>query len=585
MVAVQHVSAPASALLRGSVVQRLRIASGLILFTFVLFHFTNHALGIWSIPAMDAMQAWRTAVTRSVPGTIVLGAAFLTHLGLNLYKIARRSTWRMPPWEALQIALGLAIPVLLARHAAPMRAHYDLEGSATHYSDTLADVWNGLVFNQFALLLIVWLHACIGLHYWFRLSRLYHRIAPLLLAVAVLIPALALSGFVVAGREMAKREAARAEYADNYGEATGANPVATSAAPVSGMTAAGVTESSVALAWALLAVVAAAIAWRMIRHARKRRIRIDYAAGPSVLARVGPTLLEISRQAGVPHASICGGRARCSTCRVRIDRSARRLPPPNAAEAATLAEIQAGPDIRLACQVRPHHGLSVTRLVRPPDERRGLALAGADEAGAEHSLAILFVDIRGFTSLSEARLPYDTVFLLNRFFAETGEAVAEAGGWIDKYLGDGMMALFGLRQPVETACRAALTAAMRIDAALERVNRELGDELPEPLRIGMGLHVGPLVLGRIGHRSSASTTVIGSPVNVASRLESLTKEHLVQIVASTTLVRAAGLPDTAFAETLVPVRGASEPVAITLIPLGRDLQPYLAEGRVLTSAA
>jgi adenylate cyclase len=578
MAAVQHVSPPSSALLRGSIVQRLRIASGLILFTFVLFHFLNHALGIWSVAAMDAAQSWRTAVTRSVPGALILAAALAIHMGLNLYKIARRSTWRMPLWEAVQIALGLAIPVLLARHAAPMRAHFDLEHSATHYSDTLADVWNGLVYNQFALLLIVWVHSCLGLHYWLRLNARYRRLAPALLAVAVVIPTLALSGFVVAGRAMAERAAAAQEakeYGGSYDEYASAAPATPAAAPTSGWTAASVTDFFVFAAWALLAAVALALAVRLILHARKRAVRVDFVAGPSIVARVGPTLLEMSRQAGVPHVSICGGRARCSTCRVRVERSSRPLPPPGAAEAATLAQIGAGPDVRLACQIRPRANLTVMRLVRPPDERRSLALGSADDAGAEHVLAIMFLDIRGFTSLSETRLPYDTVFLLNRFFAETGEAVTGAGGWIDKYLGDGLMALFGLRQPVEAACRAALSAAMGIDAALDRINHELGDEVAEPLRIGMGLHVGPLVLGRIGHRTSASTTVIGPPVNVASRLEALTKEHRVQIVASTALARAAGLPEGAFSHTVVTVRGTSEPVGVTLIPRGRDLTPYL----------
>ena len=177
---------------------------------------------------------------------------------------------------------------------------------------------------------------------------------------------------------------------------------------------------------------------------------------------------------GVPHASICGGRARCSTCRVKIESADGELPPPGAAEAATLARIHADPDVRLACQLRPQRDMTVTRLVRPPEQSRALFPAAAEEVGVERTLAILFLDIRGFTALSEARLPYDTVFLLNRFFAEVGEAVTAAGGWIDKYLGDGLMALFGLNEPTEDACRAALLAAMRIDAALERLNGELG---------------------------------------------------------------------------------------------------------------
>ena len=183
----------------------------------------------------------------------------------------------------------------------------------------------------------------------------------------------------------------------------------------------------------------------------------------------------------------------------------------------------------------------------------------------ERTLAILFLDIRGFTTLSEARLPYDTVFLLNRFFTEAGEAIATTGGWIDKYMGDGMMALFGLNQPIEAACRASLFAATQDRRRPGAAERRAGGELAAPLRIGIGLHAGPLVLGRIGHRASAATTVIGPAVNVASRLESLTKEHGIQIIASSDLMEQAGVPADVFEEISVTVRGTSEPVRVRLI--------------------
>ena len=195
--------APASPLLAGTVLQRLRITSGLILFAFALTHFLNHALGLWSLDVMEVVQSWRTAVTRSTVGTIVLAGAFLTHVTLNLTKLALRSTWRMPIWEAVQIALGLSIPVLLVYHASYMRSHHLIDGSETPYFETLPGMWNNGALQQSTLLLLVWTHGCIGLHYWLRLGRFYRRIAPVLLGVAVLVPAMALAGFSVAGRQAA----------------------------------------------------------------------------------------------------------------------------------------------------------------------------------------------------------------------------------------------------------------------------------------------------------------------------------------------------------------------------------------------
>ena len=102
--------------LRGDLLQRLRLISGLVLFTFAGTHFLNHAVGLYSLEAMHEVESWRTAVTRSWPGTIVLVAALVTHLSLGLYKLAMRNTLRMPAWEAVQIALGLSIPFLLFPH-------------------------------------------------------------------------------------------------------------------------------------------------------------------------------------------------------------------------------------------------------------------------------------------------------------------------------------------------------------------------------------------------------------------------------------------------------------------------------------
>lgn len=596
-------------LLLGGHLQRLRIASGLVLFTFAFFHFLNHALGLWSIEVMEAFQEGREAVTRSLPGTIILFGAFFTHIGLNLYKTSRRTTWRMPVWEATQILLGLTILPLLMYHAAFMAAMERLEGTETPYSDVLPHLWGELAWLQSLLLLIVWVHGCIGLHFWLRLVRFYRRVAPVLFAIAILVPTLALAGFSVAGRDaIAEAEAAAAEVSAaspggrasdggqgasgwddyGYGSDTGGagyggyggygDAYAPPADPAPRLTAAQTRAVAVWSALGLIAAVFLALALRRLMLLWRRRMQIGYSGGPTVLTPVGPTLLEISRLHRVPHSSVCGGRGRCSTCRVRIETGGDTLPPPSTAEAATLDHIGAPREVRLACQVRPGNDLLVVRLVQPPAQGGALLAAGSDGDGVERTLAVLFLDIRGFTTLSEARLPYDTVFLLNRFFSEIGDVLNESGGWIDKYLGDGLMALFGLNQPTEAACRSALVAAMKIDAALERVNDELSGELPAPLRIGMGLHVGPLVLGRIGHRASAATTVIGPAVNTASRLEALTKEHGVQIIASAAVGREAGLPEGAFPETTVTVRGTREPIKVLLIDRGRALAAHVEAG-------
>ena len=176
--------------------------------------------------------------------------------------------------------------------------------------------------------------------------------------------------------------------------------------------------------------------------------------------------------------------------------------------------------------------------------------------GSERNLAVLFLDTRGFTAIAEMRLPYDVVFILNRLFAEVGEAIRRHGGTIDKYLGDGLMALFGA-EAGEAPAAGGLAAARDIDIALDRLNHEIMDEIGMPLRVGMGLDVGPLVVGHIGHADTASVTVIGNTVNAASRLEALTKERGCQLIVAADVLERAGIALAGFPREDVMIRGFS----------------------------
>jgi adenylate cyclase len=163
-------------LLRGDIAQRLRIASGLILFAFAGSHFLNTAIGLVSLDAMHEVQRWRWFVTRSLPGTFVLLLALVTHIGLALAKLAKRVTLRLPPWELLQIALGLLIPFLLFPHIVNTRIARVVFGVEDNYLYELARLWPESGLYQSTFLLIVWSHASIGIHYWLRLYAPYRML-------------------------------------------------------------------------------------------------------------------------------------------------------------------------------------------------------------------------------------------------------------------------------------------------------------------------------------------------------------------------------------------------------------------------
>jgi adenylate cyclase len=250
---------------------------------------------------------------------------------------------------------------------------------------------------------------------------------------------------------------------------------------------------------------------------------------------------------------------------VRVLEHSLPLPPPSDAETRTLKAIGAARDVRLACQWRPSGKVMVLRLVQPLAEASTASGRNADDEGVDSEAAVLFADIRGFTALSEEKLAYDIVHILNRFFAATHTAVQEAGGRIDKFMGDGLMAIFVDPRGIAFACRAAVAAASRIERELVVVNGDLAAELKEPLRIAMGLHAGRLIIGRIGAGEAAGRTVIGPVVNVASRLESVAKAHDAELALSRAAADWAGLDISGLRTGRESVRGLDHALEVVIV--------------------
>ncbi|MFN4089298.1 MAG: adenylate/guanylate cyclase domain-containing protein [Alphaproteobacteria bacterium] len=543
--------------------QRLRLITGLVLFVFAATHLANHALGLVSLQAMETGRLWFLGFWRSVPGTVLLAGAAAGHVGLVLWKLARGRGVAMPAWEWAQLLLGLAIPVLLTVHVLGTRGVHEVFGIDDSYARVLSVLWPDGAWRQTLLTLVVWAHGCIGLHFWLRLQRWYARAVPLLYAGALLLPVLALTGFVVAGRAVAAGPDGAAALADAPGWP---GPAA----------AAFVYRTEAAVVWGFLALVGALAALRLVRLGLERRrgtVRLTYPDGRAVVVVPGTSVLEASRMAGVPHAAVCGGRGRCSTCRVRVGAGADLLPPPDAEERRVLDRIGAPDSVRLACRLRPAAALAVAPLFPPSAGPRDVRGPGAYRHGAELEVAILFADLRAFTRLAERRLPYDVVFLLNQYFREMGRAVERAGGHVDKFVGDGVMALFGIaeegqaphgggRVGGEAGARAALVAVRNMAAALEALNRALAHDLPEPLRIGIGVHAGPVIVGEMGYGAAVSLTAIGDAVNVASRLEAMTKDFACQAVISESVARRAAVDLSAFPAHEVRLRGRERPLVV-----------------------
>lgn len=542
-------------------INRSRQITGLVLFTYVTTHLLNHACGLISIDAQEAVRVPFLAFWHFLPLTILLYGSIIVHVAIALRAIYRLPTFRVPLWQGLQILLGVALPFLLFEHVIGTRGAMELVGTDPTYSFMMTLLWSAApakgIINATALL-VAWIHGCIGLHFWLRIKSGYRRIAPYLLVLAVLVPVLSLLGFANAGREAARLLENEEWVARMLEAANQPNAAAVE------LTANGRLAASIVFALVLAATLLAR-AIRLHRSARAEKLRVTYPGGRIVEAPLGTSILDVSKMARIPHASVCGGRGRCSTCRVRVTSGLDRIPEPSEHESRVLARVGAPANVRLACQSRPGGDVQVVPVLPQNAHPREAEARPQHLQGEERDIAILFSDLRGFTTFSEEKLPYDVVFVLNRYFAAMGTAIENSGGHVDKFIGDGIMALFGITGTPQEACIAALKAARRMSVELDNLNSELEADLPQPLRMGIGIHAGPVVLGEMGHGRTTSLTAIGDPVNTASRLESMTKEHGAELIVSEDVCKLAGFAADDFLSNSIAVRGRSDPVTVRII--------------------
>ncbi|MFN5672082.1 adenylate/guanylate cyclase domain-containing protein, partial [Bradyrhizobium sp.] len=444
---------------RGIGQRQVRLVTGTIMFAYLISHFLNHALGNISTEALAIGVYYHTEFWRFLPVAIVFYSACLVHTALGIWALFERREFHWKAIEPLQLALGLSVPMLVIVHVVGVRLGQALYGHEKLYPQELYTFFiasPNRLWQMLAVLVVAWVHGCIGLYFWLRMRPFFKRAAPFLLAGAVLIPTLAMLGIYQAGR------ATIADYQDPdwRREELSVQKLGTAA---QGAMLEKITDDLTIGYLGLLGLVLLARGARTLLERRGGMIALSYGNGRTLRVPKGLSVLEASLRYNVPHASVCGGRARCSTCRIRVIGDHAALPEPSPREAFVLHRVGTDdPSIRLACQLRPTGDLTFFQLFLPSTMSANAHAGNPTRVGQERYLVSMFVDMRGSTQLAEKRLPFDTVFIVNRFLGAVSQAVLEAGGRPNQFIGDGMLALFGLSSDRHEACRQALRAAALI---------------------------------------------------------------------------------------------------------------------------
>ena len=246
------------------------------------------------------------------------------------------------------------------------------------------------------------------------------------------------------------------------------------------------------------------------------------------------TILEAALRANIPLAHACGGVAKCSTCRVSVLDGIENCEARTENELSLSDSLGFGNEMRLACQTRLRGDVKLRRLVLDEADLEitsQLSTKRLGRCGESKNVAVMFCDIRDFTQFSEGLSPYDVMFVLNRYFYKMGEVVERNGGYIDKFIGDEIMALFGIDDDPYAPLR-SIKAALEMLDTVDHLKPYMKSMYGSEFDVRIGVHYGEAVIGSVGSTNENKLTAIGDTVNIASRIEAANKEAGTRFLAS-----------------------------------------------------
>lgn len=567
---------------------RIRLAAAICMAFFAVVYMVYYSIPLVELQYLITIQNF---ISKILFLLIILPIAIVLHVSLGLWKLYNRNTLRIPLWEAAQICFGALIPFFLLIFVLRTYGPALIFGKGTGYIDQILFTYPKMSWLYVSMVVVIWTHAQIGVHNVVKLRKWYPKVKLIIIILFTLLPLLGIWGWLKAGEQLdtlfrnssnsqtQESEPSIDSYNSDYSYSNNDSYNYSDSFSYSNdefilyepsyveKEFLKIIEKYIILFFiGLYTIVLSARFIRIMIMNNNKSIEIEYPDGKNVKVFPKTSILEASRINHIDHASICGGRGRCTTCRVKVVEGENNLSSIGERERKALNRIEAGEHIRLACQAECEKGkIAITPLLPPEVESSKARNETKYSAGSEVELAVMFTDIRGFTKLSEEKFPYDVVFILNRYFKELGSVIEKHNGVIDKFLGDGIMCYFGLGSEPGKACLDALKAAKEMAIKLKDINDKLKNALKDNLEIGIGINYGPVILGELGYKNNMHLTIIGDTVNTASRLEAANKEAKSQLIFSKNMLGLAKLDLPNIKDTSINVRGRKTSLDIAVV--------------------
>ncbi|MFC1665109.1 2Fe-2S iron-sulfur cluster-binding protein [Pseudomonadota bacterium] len=509
-------------------IRNIRIVTGLVIYVYVTTHLLNLSLGLVSL---EQMESWRPVIMapwQSMVGVVLLYGSLLTHMCLGFEALYHRRTLRMSSFDTIQLVLALLLPPLVVIHVLGSRVVSTMVDFQPTYSWILMIYWKwtpvaGL--RQVGVVLAAWIHGCMGLYYWMRLKSWWPRASLLLYPAAFIIPVLALLGFVEAGKEiliLAKDPQWLAS-------------LRSSAASIDKETTAGLYQLEKVLLISYVVILSMVLSARWFRLLRIRAVesenstKISYINGPTVTSIPGLSILEISRANALPHASVCGGRGRCATCRVRIKHGAEYLSPAQADELKLLEKVGAAVDVRLACQATVIAGsMTVHRLLPAPRESQVVNLLDY-VSGEEQQVIVMSISCLGIAEiLDNSGLPSPSV--LDQYIGDCIDGIQAESGQLVSADASSVVASFHSETSLSNFAEAAYKIAGNAIESFNQIKKQLQQQVildsTNVIRLDITLHVGRAILPKLEVLNVASK-VVGEAIDELNRLREIKRTSSV----------------------------------------------------------